>query len=78
VRRPPRGDRTRPPSPRPPLSHIDVVPVDAEAWTRDPFGAELVDGVVWGRGAIDMKNMVAMELAVMLRLAVPEPSSGET
>ena len=50
------------------LSHIDVVPVDAEAWTRDPFGAELVDGVVWGRGAIDMKNMVAMELAVMLAL----------
>ena len=50
------------------LSHIDVVPVDAESWTRDPFGAELVDGVVWGRGAIDMKNMVAMELAVMLAL----------
>ncbi len=50
------------------LCHIDVVPVDAEAWTRDPFGAELVDGVVWGRGAIDMKNMVAMELAVMLAL----------
>ena len=43
------------------LGHIDVVPVDAEAWTRDPFGAELVDGVVWGRGAIDMKNMVAPE-----------------
>jgi len=50
------------------LSHIDVVPVDAEAWTRDPFGAELVDGVVWGRGAVDMKDMVAMELAVMLAL----------
>ena len=51
------------------LGHIDVVPVDADAWTRDPFGAELVDGVVWGRGAIDMKNMVAMELAVMLALS---------
>jgi acetylornithine deacetylase/succinyl-diaminopimelate desuccinylase-like protein len=50
------------------LSHIDVVPVDAESWSRDPFGAELVDGVVWGRGAVDMKNMVAMELAVMLAL----------
>ena len=50
------------------LSHLDVVPVDADAWTRDPFGAELLDGVVWGRGAIDMKNMVAMELAVMLAL----------
>ncbi len=50
------------------LSHIDVVPVDAESWTRDPFGADLVVGVVWGRGAVDMKNMVAMELAVMLAL----------
>ena len=51
------------------LSHIDVVPVDAESWSRDPFGGELVDGVVWGRGAVDMKNMVAMELGVMLALA---------
>lgn len=51
------------------LSHLDVVPVDAEAWTRDPFGAELVDGVVWGRGAVDMKDMAAMELSVMLALA---------
>jgi acetylornithine deacetylase/succinyl-diaminopimelate desuccinylase-like protein len=51
------------------LSHIDVVPVDAESWSRDPFGGDLVDGVVWGRGAVDMKDMVAMELAVMLALA---------
>jgi acetylornithine deacetylase/succinyl-diaminopimelate desuccinylase-like protein len=51
------------------LSHLDVVPVDVESWTRDPFGGELVDGVVWGRGAVDMKNMVAMELAVMQALA---------
>jgi acetylornithine deacetylase/succinyl-diaminopimelate desuccinylase-like protein len=51
------------------LSHLDVVPVDAESWTRDPFGGDLVDGVVWGRGAVDMKDMVAMELAVMLALA---------
>jgi acetylornithine deacetylase/succinyl-diaminopimelate desuccinylase-like protein len=50
------------------LSHLDVVPVDAESWSRDPFGGELVDGVVWGRGAVDMKDMVAMELAVMLAL----------
>lgn len=50
------------------LSHLDVVPVDAESWSRDPFGGELVDGVVWGRGAVDMKNMVAMELGVMLAL----------
>ena len=50
------------------LSHIDVVPVEADAWARDPFGGELVDGTVWGRGAVDMKNMVAMELAVMRAL----------
>ncbi len=57
--------------PEPPLillSHTDVVPVDADAWTRDPFGGELVDGVVWGRGAVDMKDMLAMELSVMLAL----------
>jgi len=51
------------------LSHLDVVPVDAESWSRDPFGGELIDGVVWGRGAVDMKDMVAMELGVMLALA---------
>jgi acetylornithine deacetylase/succinyl-diaminopimelate desuccinylase-like protein len=50
------------------LSHIDVVPVDAESWTHDPFGGDLIDGVVWGRGAVDMKDMVAMELGVMLAL----------
>ena len=58
--------------PEPPLvllSHVDVVPVEADAWSRDPFGGELVDGVVWGRGAVDMKDMVAMELAVMTALA---------
>jgi acetylornithine deacetylase/succinyl-diaminopimelate desuccinylase-like protein len=51
------------------LSHVDVVPVDAEAWSRDPFGGEVVDGVIWGRGAVDMKGMVAMELSVLLALA---------
>jgi acetylornithine deacetylase/succinyl-diaminopimelate desuccinylase-like protein len=51
------------------LSHVDVVPVDAESWTHDPFGGELIDGVIWGRGAVDMKDMVAMELSVMLALA---------
>ena len=57
--------------PEPPLvllSHVDVVPVDAESWTRDPFGGELLDGVIWGRGAIDMKDMLAMELGVLLAL----------
>ncbi|MEO8639413.1 MAG: M20/M25/M40 family metallo-hydrolase, partial [Chloroflexota bacterium] len=51
------------------LSHVDVVPVDVESWSHDPFGGELIDGVVWGRGAVDMKDMVAMELSVILALA---------
>jgi acetylornithine deacetylase/succinyl-diaminopimelate desuccinylase-like protein len=66
ARLPARGEATEPPLIL--LSHLDVVPVDAEAWSRDPFGGELVDGVVWGRGAVDMKDMVAMELGVMLAL----------
>jgi acetylornithine deacetylase/succinyl-diaminopimelate desuccinylase-like protein len=60
------------PDPEPPivlLSHVDVVPVDVEAWTHDPFAADLIDGTIWGRGAVDMKDMVAMELSVMLALA---------
>lgn len=50
------------------LSHIDVVPVEADRWSRDPFGGETVDGEIWGRGAVDMKDMVAMELTVMREL----------
>jgi len=41
------------------LGHTDVVPVSPAGWSRDPFGAELVDGEVWGRGAIDMLNLTA-------------------
>ncbi len=44
--------------------HLDVVPVDADDWSVDPFAAEIKDGMIWGRGAIDMKNMVAMIIAV--------------
>ena len=50
------------------LSHIDVVPVEREHWTRDPFGGELIDGVIWGRGTLDMKGMGVLELMVMLLL----------
>ena len=45
--------------------HIDVVPVNADDWSVDPFGAEIKDGYIWGRGAVDMKNMDAMILAVI-------------
>jgi len=49
--------------------HLDVVPAVAEDWSRDPFGGELVDGMVWGRGAVDMKGMDAMILTVVRDLA---------
>ena len=45
--------------------HLDVVPADADDWTHDPFSGEIVDDCVWGRGAIDMKDMDAMILAVI-------------
>jgi acetylornithine deacetylase/succinyl-diaminopimelate desuccinylase-like protein len=49
--------------------HLDVVPANAADWQVDPFSAELRDGCVWGRGAVDMKNMDAMILAVVRDLA---------
>jgi acetylornithine deacetylase/succinyl-diaminopimelate desuccinylase-like protein len=45
--------------------HLDVVPADAAEWTVHPFSGEVRDGCVWGRGAIDMKDMNAMTLAVL-------------
>lgn len=48
--------------------HLDVVPADREHWTHDPFAAVEADGCVWGRGAIDMKNMVTMSLMTMVLL----------
>ena len=44
--------------------HVDVVPADASEWTVDPFSGAVQDGYVWGRGAVDMKDMVAMIVAV--------------
>jgi acetylornithine deacetylase/succinyl-diaminopimelate desuccinylase-like protein len=51
------------------LSHTDVVLADPEEWQRDPFGGELVDGEVWGRGALDMKGEVAASAVAMATLA---------
>lgn len=45
--------------------HLDVVPADPKQWRYDPWSAELSDGCVWGRGAVDMKDMDAMILAVV-------------
>ncbi|GAC1561328.1 MAG: M20/M25/M40 family metallo-hydrolase [Herpetosiphon sp.] len=50
------------------MSHTDVVAVEPEKWSSDPFAAEIVNGAIVGRGAIDMKHMVAMELTTMLLL----------
>jgi acetylornithine deacetylase/succinyl-diaminopimelate desuccinylase-like protein len=59
-------DRTRPPL----LvhGHLDVVPADPADWTYPPFAGEIVDDYVWGRGAVDMKNMDAIILASLERL----------
>ncbi len=50
------------------MGHVDVVPAEADKWERPPFSGDLVDGIVWGRGATDMKQMVAMELTTLLLL----------
>lgn len=57
--------------PEPPLlllGHTDVVAAEPQHWTHPPFSGTLTDGFVWGRGALDMKNMVAVELMVLLLL----------
>lgn len=49
------------------LSHLDVVPVEEAKWERDPFGGELVDGYIWGRGAVDTKNLTVMEMMCLIQ-----------
>ena len=49
--------------------HTDVVPAQAGDWQVDPFGGEVRDGMIWGRGAVDMKDMDAMMLAVVRDMA---------
>ena len=56
--------------------HLDVVPAQKEDWTRDPFGGEIADGCVWGRGAVDMKDMDAMVLAVIRERLRAGPQAG--
>ncbi|WP_426504302.1 M20/M25/M40 family metallo-hydrolase [Dactylosporangium sp. McL0621] len=48
--------------------HLDVVPADASEWTVDPFGGEIKDGYLWGRGAVDMKDFDAMVLALVRQM----------
>jgi len=51
------------------MGHTDVVPVNPKTWTRDPFGGELVNGEVWGRGALDMLNLTASQAVALKALA---------
>ena len=51
------------------MGHTDVVPVNPDGWSRDPFGGEVVDGFVWGRGAVDMLNLTASQAVAFRRLA---------
>lgn len=51
------------------MGHTDVVPVSAEGWRHDPFGGELIDGEVWGRGAVDMLNQTAAMAVSFAHLA---------
>src|SRR3954454_15649145 len=48
--------------------HLDVVPAQADDWQVDPFSGDVVDDCVWGRGAVDMKDMDAMILAAVREL----------
>lgn len=50
-------------------AHLDVVEAEPSAWQHPPFCGEVHDGCLWGRGAIDMKNMAAMSVAIISRLA---------
>ncbi len=47
------------------LSHLDVVAANAKEWSVDPFSGVVKDGFIWGRGALDMKGMTAVEVMVM-------------
>ena len=58
------------------LSHLDVVPAPTDRWSHDPFAADLVDGYIYGRGAVDMKAMIAMELGVVRLLAAEARADG--
>jgi acetylornithine deacetylase/succinyl-diaminopimelate desuccinylase-like protein len=50
------------------MGHLDVVGVERDKWSRDPFSGDLAEGFVWGRGALDMKSQVAAEFTVILEL----------
>jgi len=50
------------------LNHMDVVPVDAMRWKQDPFGAQIENGVLWGRGSLDMKSTAVQQMTALIQL----------
>ena len=58
------------------LSHLDVVPAPPDRWTHDPFDGDVADGYVYGRGAVDMKDMIALEFAVVAGLVADARAAG--
>jgi acetylornithine deacetylase/succinyl-diaminopimelate desuccinylase-like protein len=54
------------------MGHTDVVPANADRWREDPFGGELLDGEVWGRGTVDMLNLTASMAVAIRRLLAEE------
>jgi acetylornithine deacetylase/succinyl-diaminopimelate desuccinylase-like protein len=51
------------------MGHTDVVPVNADGWSRAPFSGDIIDGFVWGRGAVDMLNITASQAVAFRNLA---------
>ncbi|MBS3732547.1 MAG: M20/M25/M40 family metallo-hydrolase, partial [Desulfobacterales bacterium] len=66
------GDNTAPPLLL--YGHVDVVTANSQTWQYPPFEGRMVNGYVWGRGALDMKGGLAMMVSAMLRLAREERS----
>jgi acetylornithine deacetylase/succinyl-diaminopimelate desuccinylase-like protein len=61
------------------MGHLDVVPAGEQGWRHDPFGGEVIDGYVWGRGAVDMLNQTAAMAAVFKRFlngSIRPPAGG--
>ena len=60
------------------LGHLDVVPANPERWSRDPFGGDLIDGEVWGRGTVDMLYLTATFAAIVREVALADaPPRGD-
>jgi acetylornithine deacetylase/succinyl-diaminopimelate desuccinylase-like protein len=58
------------------LNHMDVVPVDSTRWKQDPFGAQIENGILWGRGSLDMKSTAVQQLTALIlmkQLAIVPP-----